>query len=93
MCLVLPVCLSVVQGVFVPSQVAAASVLLGSAGNLQAVLCQFFREDLISWTSRKGKGGAGVSVQLPNETLKGLVSRNTGQVGGLCVCGGGGRGA
>ena len=69
------------QGVFIPSQVAAASTLLGSAANLQAVLCQFFREDLISWTSRKGKGAGGASLHLPNDTLKGLVARNTHQVG------------
>jgi hypothetical protein len=68
------------QGVFVPSQVAAASVLLSSSSNLQAVLCQFFREDLISWTSRKGKGAGGGSLQLPNDTLKGPVLRNTHQV-------------
>jgi hypothetical protein len=68
------------QGVFVPSQVAAASVLLSSSSNLQAVLCQFFREDLISWTSRKGKGAGGGSMQLPNDTLKGPVLRNTQQV-------------
>jgi hypothetical protein len=83
--------------VFVPSQVAAASVLLSSSSNLQAVLCQFFREDLISWTSRKGKGVGGGSLQLPNETLKGLVVKNTQQVGagggalgcdGCVFCGG-----
>lgn len=73
------------QGVFVPSQVAAAAVLLSSNSNLHSVLCQFFREDLISWTSRKGKGAGGGSMQLPNETLKGLVGRNTQQVGdGVC---------
>lgn len=77
-----------------PSQVAAASVLLSSSSNLQAVLCQFFREDLISWTSRKGKGVGGGSLQLPNETLKGLVVKNTQQVRtslgkgmpGMCLC-------
>jgi hypothetical protein len=73
------------QGVFVPSQVAAASVLLGSSANLSAVLCQFFRDDLISWTSRKGKGAGGGPMQLPNDTLKNLVLRNTQQVRGGVV--------
>jgi len=79
-CVLVPVCVCCVQGVFIPSQVAAASALLSSSSNLQAVLCQFFREDLVSWTSRKGKGAGGGSLHLPNETLKGLVLRNTHQV-------------
>jgi hypothetical protein len=67
------------QGVFIPGQVAAAAALLARNSNLSAVLCQFFREDLLAWTSRKGKGSSG-GVHLPSDTLKGLVVKNTQQV-------------
>ncbi|WIA37453.1 hypothetical protein OEZ86_014371 [Tetradesmus obliquus] len=68
-----------VEGVFIPAQVAAAAALLARNSNLAAVLCQFFREDLLAWTSRKGKGSSG-GVHLPSDTLKGLVVKNTQQV-------------
>jgi hypothetical protein len=86
------------QGVFIPAQVAAAAALLARNSNLSAVLCQFFREDLLAWTSRKGKGSSG-GVHLPSDTLKGLVVKNTQQVRfslyvrtRVCACGSQGSG-
>lgn len=78
-------CTFLPQGVFIPAQVAAAAALLGRGSNLSSVLCAFFREDLLAWTSRKGKGGGGSSsssggLYLPSDTLKGLISKNTQQV-------------
>lgn len=70
---------------FIPAQVAAAAALLARNSNLAAVLCQFFREDLLAWTSRKGKGSSG-GVHLPSDTLKGLVVKNTQQVGFATQC-------
>jgi len=67
------------QGVFIPAQVAAASALLQRHSNLHSVLCSFFREDLIAWTSKKGRSGAGPTT-LASDVLKGLVVKNARQV-------------
>lgn len=75
------------QGVFVPAQVAAAASLLARDSNLQSVLAQFFREDLLAWTSKKGRGGSGPAA-LPSDTLKSLIVKNARQVRRGC-----GRGA
>jgi hypothetical protein len=47
--------------------------------NLHSVLCSFFREDLIAWTSKKGRSGAGPTT-LASDVLKGLVVKNARQV-------------
>ena len=47
-----------VEGMFTTAMVAAAQALLQKDGNISHVLSCFFKEDLLSWTSRRtGKSG------------------------------------
>lgn len=66
-----------------PAQVAVAAALLAGNSNLNAVLCSFFKEDLISWMVRKSRGAGQGSLHISSETIKSLVVRNTYKVRGF----------